>query len=60
MSMDRYIAVCHSFSPHLSKLRRGSSVMVVTAVVWAVSLGFSFFFSKYAVVIGLEPHCKCR
>ena len=38
MSFDRYIAVCHSFSIKLGKLRRKSSVIVIILSVWIIAV----------------------
>ena len=38
MSINRYIAVCHSFSAKLRKFRKKSSVIVIIICVWIIAL----------------------
>ena len=60
MSVDRYIAVCHSFSAKMKKLRKPFAAFVVIVVVWTFSVAASYKVKHYAVLKGEEPNCKCE
>jgi len=60
MSIDRYIAVCHSFSTKLMKLRKPFSATVIIFIVWFMALICSIPAMRYAEIAGNEPHCFCQ
>jgi len=59
MSIDRYIAVCHSFSTALQKLRKKASSFIITAGVWAIALLLCIPIILYSFKRGTAPTCKC-
>jgi len=60
MSIDRYIAVCHSFSTKLSKLRRPKAVMIIILVAWLMAFLGSIPAMMYATTAGTKPNCQCQ
>lgn len=60
MSVDRYIAVCHTFSEFLQKFRRQFAAGVITLVTWMVALLLCTPFAMYSTKTGVEGHCKCE
>merc|ERR1719354_858389 len=60
MSVDRYIAVCHSFSENLKKLRYDRATSCITIVIWVVSVLLCIPIAIYSTKTGTEPNCKCQ
>ena len=60
MSVDRYIAVCHSFSDKLQKLRKKRSALCITLVTWITSILLCIPIGMYSTKSGIEPNCKCQ
>ncbi|XP_039262647.2 somatostatin receptor type 2-like [Styela clava] len=56
MSVDRYVAVCHTYPPFMKKFKFTASV---TVIVWIASLIMCIPIMMYSDVIGLHP-TKCR
>ena len=60
MSLDRYIAVCHSFSIKLKKLRNKSSVIVIITCVWIIALLSCVPVIRNTNNSGVRPNCRCK
>jgi len=60
MSIDRYIAVCHTFSNKAQKLRTQTSAIIITICVWIISLLLCIPVMMHSFKIGNYPHCFCR
>ncbi len=60
MSVDRYVAVCHSFNATAMKLREPRASRIIIALVWLTSLLSCIPVLRNSFVIGVSPHCKCR
>lgn len=60
MAVDRYIAVCHSFSERIQKLRSRRAAYLITIVTWTVCILISTPTMISTDVAGHEPYCKCR
>ncbi|XP_078489536.1 neuropeptides B/W receptor type 2-like isoform X2 [Ciona intestinalis] len=59
MALDRYVAVCKSFSPSFQNLR-GIRVAVVTSiVVWIACLLMTIPVIKYSHKVGVKGNCTC-
>nr|XP_018672649.1 C3a anaphylatoxin chemotactic receptor [Ciona intestinalis] len=59
MSLDRYIAVCHTFSTQLQKLRKPVVSVMITAVTWLVSLLICIPIMLYSFKVGIKGSCIC-
>ncbi|XP_076816326.1 uncharacterized protein LOC143462164 isoform X2 [Clavelina lepadiformis] len=59
MSIDRYIAVCHSFSKVVKKLRRHRIAVIITVITWLVAISFSLPVIIYSTITGNHPNCVC-
>uniref|UniRef100_H2YCB6 G-protein coupled receptors family 1 profile domain-containing protein n=1 Tax=Ciona savignyi TaxID=51511 RepID=H2YCB6_CIOSA len=60
MSIDRYIAVCHTFSTSLQKLRRPAVSVLITAVTWLIALLMCIPIMLYSFKVGQKGSCICR
>jgi len=60
LSLDRYIAVCHSRSVWLMELRKPRASWTIVVIVWIISVLASAPFMIYSSVAGVAPNCKCR
>jgi len=60
MSIDRYIAVCHSFSEKLQKFRRQWAASCITVVTWVIAILLCTPIAMYSTKTGMQPNCKCR
>lgn len=60
MALDRYIAICHSFSEGLQKLRSHKVAYAVTAFVWVLCICLCIPVMVNTNVQGIQPTCKCR
>jgi len=60
MSIDRYIAVCHSFSEKLQKFRRQWAASCITVVTWVVAIVLCTPIAMYSTKTGIQPNCKCQ
>ncbi|XP_076813053.1 somatostatin receptor type 2-like isoform X2 [Clavelina lepadiformis] len=59
MSIDRYIAVCRTFSETLQKFRTQRSAAVISLAVWVISLLLCIPIMLYTFKEGVQPDCKC-
>ncbi|CAK8688442.1 unnamed protein product [Clavelina lepadiformis] len=59
MSIDRYIAVCRTFSETLQKFRTQSSAAVISLAVWVISLLLCIPIMLYTFKEGVQPDCIC-
>ncbi|CAK8693147.1 somatostatin receptor type 2-like [Clavelina lepadiformis] len=59
MSLDRYIAVCHTFSGIFQKLRSKEAATIITIVTWIVSLLLCIPVMMFSFKIGTNPNCRC-
>uniref|UniRef100_H2YCB5 G-protein coupled receptors family 1 profile domain-containing protein n=1 Tax=Ciona savignyi TaxID=51511 RepID=H2YCB5_CIOSA len=57
MSIDRYIAVCHTFSTSLQKLRRPAVSVLITAVTWLIALLMCIPIMLYSFKVGQKGSC---
>ena len=60
MSIDRYIAVCQSFSDFFHNLRKHAAAYVITGVTWAAAILLGIPILMYTKKDGAYPFCKCR
>jgi len=60
MSIDRYVAVCHTLSTALQNMRKPVVSYAVTAVIWTIAILISIPVMLYSDVIGRAPNCICR
>jgi len=60
MSIDRYIAVCHSFSEKLQKFRRQWAASCITVVTWVIAILLCTPIAMYSTKTGTQPNCKCQ
>ena len=60
MSVDRYVAVCHTLSNALQNMRKPAVSYIVTIVIWAIAILIAIPIMLYSDVIGTRPNCKCR
>ena len=60
MSLDRYIAVCHSFSIKLGKFRNKSSVIVIILCVWIIAILSCIPVISNTNNTGVYPNCRCK
>lgn len=60
MTIDRYIAICHRFSPRLNKFRKRSVTYISTMLVWLISLVICIPVLMYSSKVGVSPHCSCE
>lgn len=58
MSIDRYIAVCHTLS-FVHRLRNQNSAFIVTLCVWMAALLLCIPVMLYSVKTGTHPKCIC-
>ncbi|XP_076817179.1 uncharacterized protein LOC143462785 isoform X2 [Clavelina lepadiformis] len=59
MSLDRYIAVCHTFSGIFQKLRSKEAATIITIVTWIVSLLLCIPVMMFSFKVGTNPRCRC-
>ncbi|CAK8692217.1 unnamed protein product [Clavelina lepadiformis] len=59
MSIDRYIAVCHSFSNVTQKLRTESAAVIIAIIAWAIAILMSIPVMLFSAKIGSHPYCTC-
>lgn len=59
MSFDRYVAVCHTFSDNLQKMRKRLSAFIIAIFIWSISLLFCIPVMLFSFKVGSSPQCKC-
>ncbi|XP_039253861.1 somatostatin receptor type 2-like [Styela clava] len=60
MSIDRYVALCHSRSNIIEKLRAKRASQVISIIVWVSSLLCCIPVMIFSDKMGNEPNCRCR
>ena len=59
MSIDRYVAVCHTLSSTVQKLRHHTSAFIITVSIWSAALLLCIPVMLYSNKSGLAPFCRC-
>nr|CAB3262630.1 uncharacterized protein LOC100181055 [Phallusia mammillata] len=59
MSIDRYVAVCHTFSDGLQKLRKPLAAVSITTAAWIICLCLCIPVMLYSATVGTHPYCSC-